>query len=536
MQQGIRVKWLRVVLSVLAVISSGGVCSAAGKLPNLWRATYPDITANGGKLTRFWSPEAAAAPEGHAFIARLVEQGFSFHTPAVGILDINLDPVRVLADTRVSQALRDNLSESLHNAVDMLRALTASAGIGLTIEELDELAAFHRRKRQRKKKEHGTAVARLINGQPPVGISRKGETDYMSFFAGLVEKEQLIWQGIVAMTPPLDILNISAELSGTSLNKNEVQVVEITVSYVREVAAKTIVVTSAGNNFPNPTEANKRRLAKAIITVGSTDPDGRASSFSAAGDMVTISAPSGNYLQTIDAQGFRDFGGTSGATPLVTGALADVLSILPSLRIDEAAWLLRETAITSKNTTEAKDTIRSLNYYKLIRVAHRLARDWPQGRDNIFTREYYDFAEEAARLTTAAVALGTTDEAFFKLRQAFFLDDNNHTARKALANIYRRAGYEAQARFYGGEYVSIAKSKATLHRFLTALADADLGRMTEILPTLDKELFRRSFFHAIILHMPEEKRRGVLEFLRTKGVVNITISDRGGLIIKWPGD
>ena len=304
MWQGIRVKWLRVVLSVLAVVSSG-VCYAAEKLPNLWEATYPDITANGEKLTRFWSPEAMGVPEGHAFMTQLVEQGFSFHTPAVGILDINLDPVRVLADTRVSQALRDNLSESLHNDVDLLRALTASAGIGLTTEELDELAAFHRRKRQRKKKEHGTAVARLINGQPPVGISRKGETNYLSFFAGLTEKEELIWRGIIALSPSLDILNISAALSGVAINKNEVLVVESTVSYVREVAAKTIVVTSAGNRFPNLTEANKRRLAKAIITVGSTDPDGRASSFSAAGDMVTISAPSGKYLQTIDAQGFR---------------------------------------------------------------------------------------------------------------------------------------------------------------------------------------------------------------------------------------
>ena len=527
-----KAKWHGVVLTALVVVISGGAHPAAGKLPNLWERAYPDIfVQNSGKLTRFWSPEAIAVPEGHAFIAQLKELGFSFYTPVIGILDISFDPIRVLADTRISQKLRDNLSLSLNDAADMLRALTASAGITLAAEEMDQLVTYHLCLRP-SKKEHGTAVARLLNGQPPVGISCRGETGYLFSFAGMSATEELIWQGIVAMNPQLDIVNVSAALSGISLNTNEVLAVESTVRYVRKISAKTIVVTSAGNNFPNPVEANKRRLAKEIITVGSTDPDGCVSTVSTAGDVVTVCAPSSKYLQTIDGQYFRVFGGTSGATPLVTGALADVFSILPSLRVNEAVWLLQETAIMSKNTFEARDMIRSLNYYKLLRVAHRLSRDWPMSREHIFNREYYDFADEATDLTTASVDLGSTAESFTKLRQAFFLDNENLTARELLADIYRRAGYEAQAQFYGGEYSPIDKHKSTLHRFLTALADADLERMAELLPTLNKELFRRSFFHAIIVHMPAEKRRGVLELLRANGIADITVSEQGGIIVK----
>lgn len=66
----------------------------------------------------------------------------------------------------------------------------------------------------------------------------------------------------------------------------------------------------------------------------------------------------------------------------------------------------------------------------------------------------------------------------------------------------------------------------------TALAGANLGRMAELLPTLNKELFRRSFFQAIILHMPIEKRRGMLEFLRTNGIVSITVRESGRILIE----
>lgn len=39
-------KWIRVVLTVLAVVIGGGICPAARQPSNLWRATYPDIIAN----------------------------------------------------------------------------------------------------------------------------------------------------------------------------------------------------------------------------------------------------------------------------------------------------------------------------------------------------------------------------------------------------------------------------------------------------------------------------------------------------------
>ena len=67
-----------------------------------------------------------------------------------------------------------------------------------------------------------------------------------------------------------------------------------------------------------------------MIVVGSLDPSGFASKFSQSHQHVTVLAPSDSFITALGVDGkFSKFGGTSGAAPLVSGAIADLRSILP---------------------------------------------------------------------------------------------------------------------------------------------------------------------------------------------------------------
>ena len=111
---------------------------------------------------------------------------------------------------------------------------------------------------------------------------------------------------------------------------------------------------TAGNDYQfNPqvyqTVIRKSKNLDSII-VGSLAPDGYRSDFSQANEEVTIMAPSDNSIITKDLVGrLRQFGGTSGAAPLVTGSLAAfnyMSDYRPTAKL--AKILLRNTAIPTR--------------------------------------------------------------------------------------------------------------------------------------------------------------------------------------------
>lgn len=106
---------------------------------------------------------------------------------------------------------------------------------------------------------------------------------------------------------------------------------------------------SAGNNHPFPLRASKAQASREIdaVVVGSIAPDGQRSGFSQQGREVHVSAPADYYMSSVDRNGnYAKFGGTSGATPLVTGSLAgfEWLSGYHPIAA-EAKLLLEKTAI-----------------------------------------------------------------------------------------------------------------------------------------------------------------------------------------------
>ena len=369
--------------------------------------------------------------------------------------------------------------------------------------------------------EHGTVVTHLLAGELPFGVSARGEVDSLFMLAtGLeIEQEAQRLGSIAAQEVLPDILNLSTSFGA---GERVFTPTELLAPF-RELARRTLVVTSAGNFFPDPIESLKRELLGEIIIVGSSEPSGCASSLSPAGERVTICVPSDLHLQTIGSGGRLSFGGTSAAAPLVTGALADVLSILPSLTVSEAIHMLRKTAVTG--------AVLSLNYYKLMRVTAKLANHgWPEHREKNFSEELYDFTAEAQQLLASADNSSSTEEVFTQLRQAFFLDPTNTTTRAKLADLYSHAGYTAQALFYGNEPTPTRDT--TVYDFLTALAAADIERLTAMLPVMREEKFwKKISFSHIIQYLDEDGCHRVTEFLKQQGIVAIAVTDVGE--IKW---
>ena len=126
-----------------------------------------------------------------------------------------------------------------------------------------------------------------------------------------------------------------------------------------EASPYTVVIQSAGNdhkvdgyNHPRPvysTAVRNSQVAGAIL-VGSLAPNGDKSGFSQEHEEVHIMAPSDRSILTRDEFGTPvKFGGTSGATSLVTGSLlafSDMSGYHPTAK--EAKILLQKTAIPHK--------------------------------------------------------------------------------------------------------------------------------------------------------------------------------------------
>ena len=430
------------LLSLLATADLSVAVPAPKSLPNLWWKEARDLTVPyWGKLTAYWAQEAIGAPEGHRFMAKLAQRLFPFHQPRIGIYTDKGSLVEgVLAD-RTSAGLKNYIAEQL---AEQQRYLQDNRDFWYTARYGE---AVKRWRQRAKGNDHELAVINLLVGEPPVGISRRGiiAAEVEIAYRDLDEGSSL--QLLGAPTGDLDLVNYSSFFSKIE-----------TLSAIAQLAMrdKVLHVMSAGNDYPYTFAANNEKqlqtIADNLITVGSCSPAGCVSRFSRAGKHLTIVAPSDHFIQTArhDPEQFVTFAGTSGATPLVSGVLTDVLSILPSLTTAEAQQLLRKTAIPT--TLDDEDGGGVINYYKLLRVAYRIKQMTDR---NISTRQQlinddssYDFRAEATAMLQDAKQAQDHGNYLSALREAFFLDPHNNETRDKLSDFYWQAGYYAQAMFY----------------------------------------------------------------------------------------
>ena len=253
------------------------------------------------------------------------------------------------------------------------------------------------------------------------------------------------------------------------------------------------LVQSAGNDYQfNPqvyqTVVRKSKNLNSII-VGSLTPDGYRSDFSQANEEVTIMAPSDHSIITKDySEKLKEFSGTSGAAPLVTGSLAAfnyMSDYRPTAKL--AKILLRNTAIPTRysNNQPQKNGAGMVNAYKLGLLGKKLKGECKNAKNRqacfeskIKDPATYKFPEdvhlpktlervfpECSRSVCADLnATGSSDcqekKAVLKrLRQQAFLHPKKAEYGRYLSCIYAGYGFKETSSATIKAYISNADSK-----------------------------------------------------------------------------
>lgn len=171
---------------------------------------------------------------------------------------------------------------------------------------------------------------------------------------------------------PPDFINLSMDMNET----------DWPVGAIATLKPKgTTVVIAAGNSFDegkhtvSSQASNINHIAGSIL-VGSANYLGLPSTFSQEGSEVATYAGSDNYM-TVCQSHEADcvlFGGTSGAAPQITRALSLAKSLVPELQPEHYNELIKNTNISSVflNGTLGKDSRRSFNAYKILKVAEHI--------------------------------------------------------------------------------------------------------------------------------------------------------------------
>ena len=443
-------------LASCVLLESG---TKTAELPSVWpenygTITYQDsVTDENGKLTKFWAQEAIGAPESKEFIAELKSRGGGLKRQDVGVID-------------------GFGSYDKHG----LKGIDASLEVKL------KLCSMDRKNLCDKHGDHATNVTNLIADKSPVGVSSTGRISAITNLAdySMYKKEKL---------PP--IINSSGTLHDQYFK-------EIQKDF-NNFVDRTILVTTSGNGFPELPDQQVTQYSKKTIVVGSVDPTGFVSEFSQPIDDLAVLAPSDKFVTSRGIGGrLRSFSGTSGAAPQVTGALADIKSILPSLTRDEATLLLKKTSTTTAiNQVSVANGAGTLNQYRALRVAKRLKdKGFPNNRQTLINDDsIYDFKNEAQKLADKAIAEPKLK--LKNLRKAFFLDPDNTSIRKSLADFYQSYGFSIQSRFYDDPQKVIMSTsqqmKLRLRSFLTTAQQVkklfnNVGAPRETLEKLNNHL------------------------------------------------
>ncbi len=300
---------------------------------------------------------------------------------------------------------------------------------------------------------HGSAVVSLMV-DPKFGVSSVAELSMVKaakWSSGMIEGLE------EAMDNGTQIINMSTS--------TPIQVLDT----LKEINKKNIIiVTAAGNDFDDGTEQVDAIYANyEQILVGSLAPQGYVSSFSQQGNAVTVLAPSDYWIQSIAGGKQQTFGGTSGSSPLVKGALDNVLAQVPGLTTKQLKKMIKNTAIeVVANETEGhwkyNNGVGMINAYKLAKVASKLRQMTENlkgdARTNhieklISSKELYSFERDAKQKYQSGTKLLKSDlctdkiKGFGLIREAYFLNQDEGV-RKKIVDIYEDNGRDVNAEFF----------------------------------------------------------------------------------------
>ena len=292
--------------------------------------------------------------------------------------------------------------------------------------------------------DHGTSVANLINGPGMVSVSEVVDYVLLKTVSPAIFYPAAGHQIVEMKTRPLIISN--------SMGWPTEQIVHT----AKEMDQMGIIwVMASGNEHPAPL-AEWERTAP-TISVGSYSPRGLQTISSQESDQLDILAPADEYQASIDGRGLPNlFGETSGATPLVSGSIANAKALIPSLTRSQVERLLKRTAIRSFHSWYSPDNKANLfNAYRMFSVIKRLQEICGHEEacisDELEKPQNYNF--KTIPLNKAVQAVCTSGQVLSALdtralRRNFLLNPEQTTYAKLLSCAYKNEGYAINADFY----------------------------------------------------------------------------------------
>lgn len=331
--------------------------------------------------------------------------------------------------------------------------------------------------------DHNTHVQNLISHKKDQAVLPALNTSQIQFFqtSGSSQYMDVVQNLILNSTNQQNIKNTESSIEGdvksmtepskqlpSFINNSRVwgnsQPIYEAISQIHPPA---ILIQAAGNSYPSPLGSVANQFSKDFdsILVGSLSPSGLVNYDSQEGEEIHILAPAGDYITSIGSDGkYKKFGGTSGATPLVTGALAGfewLSGYHPTP--EEAKLLLKQTAMPTIHSVfenPQRNGVGMLNAYKLGRVAKRLKEKCNTNLD-CFKREVrypenYEFSIDKEEIlkqvslafpicsgqdNTQEVSCEDKKSVFKNLRRVILLDIENINLLERLHCIYKQEGF-----------------------------------------------------------------------------------------------
>lgn len=228
---------------------------------------------------------------------------------------------------------------------------------------------------------HGTAVAALSAGTAPdaAGVAPAAKLLSVRVTGGDGQSDLFtVAQGIVAAVDAgAKIVNLS--LGGYST----APALDAAIDYAE--AHGVVLVAAAGND--QAAQLAWPAADPRVVSVGAVDAAGQQVTFSNSGPQLQISAP-GYGVQTAWLNGQRVYvDGTSASAPLVSGAIAAVMSENPGLTAAQAWQVVRQTA------SEAGAPGVDADYGNgILNLGTAMNRNNPAYADTAVASHYYDAA------------------------------------------------------------------------------------------------------------------------------------------------
>ncbi len=210
---------------------------------------------------------------------------------------------------------------------------------------------------------HGTHVAGIIgakanNGYGMAGVAYNSKilpVRVLGRCGGQLSDiaDAIVWsaggtvEGVPPNATPAKVINLSLGGAGTCS-----RAYQDAIDFARSKGA--VVVTASGNGPNGKGEVSTQQPGNCngIVTVGATDSGGNRAVFSNYGPPVTVMAPGGSIISTIDTgktvpasnSMFSILSGTSQSTPHVAGVIALMFEANPGATVDEIKSALTSTA------------------------------------------------------------------------------------------------------------------------------------------------------------------------------------------------